>query len=101
MKGQGPSPGPGGFPGKSSYGGAASFSFNGRTAEDLFSELFGQTNRFGSMHDMGGGSAEGSAGITSRKAAATEKALLFSLEELYKGTTKKLKISRAVADLTW
>ncbi|PWA62219.1 dnaJ subfamily B member 13 [Artemisia annua] len=100
LKGQGPPPSPGMFPGMSSYRGATSFRFNGRTAEDLFSELFGHTNRFGSMRDMGAGSAEGSAGITSRKAAASEEALLFSLEKLYKGTPKKLKISRAVADCT-
>ncbi|PWA36771.1 Chaperone DnaJ, C-terminal [Artemisia annua] len=47
-----------------------------------------------------GGSAEGSASTTSSKAAAIEKTLPFSLEDLYKGTTKKLKISRDLADWT-
>ncbi|PWA39719.1 dnaJsubfamily B member 1 [Artemisia annua] len=95
-----------------------------RTTEDIFSELFGHTNQSGSMRDMGGlllsgpfsknmcnervyskfrgagGSAEGSTSTTSSKAAAIEKTLPFSLEDLYKGATKKLKISRDVADWT-
>ena len=86
------------------------------------SELFLHTNQFGSMRDMGGlhpsgpfsrnmcnervyskfrgagGSAEGSASTTSSKAVAIEKTLPFSLEDLYKGTTIKLKILRDVAD---
>ncbi|CAI0385325.1 unnamed protein product, partial [Linum tenue] len=48
--------------------------FNPRNADDIFAEVFGQSSPFG------------------------ENNLHCSLEELYKGTTKKMKISREIVD---
>ncbi|RDX97967.1 DnaJ-like subfamily B member 13 [Mucuna pruriens] len=115
-------PGTGGFPGGSD-GGPTTFRFNPRSADDIFSEFFGYSSPFGGgggMGDMGGraggsgfsrggtfgedifahfrsGAGEGS-GHMPRKGAAIEKTLHCSLEDLYKGTTKKMKISRDVND---
>ncbi|TKY65831.1 DnaJ-like subfamily B member 13 [Spatholobus suberectus] len=113
-------PGAGGFPGGSN-GGPTTFRFNPRNADDIFSEFFGFSSPFGGgMGDMGGraggsgfsragpfgedifaqfrsGAGEGS-GHMPRKGAAIEKTLHCSLEDLYKGATKKMKISRDVSD---
>ena len=118
--------GAGGFPGgggggSSGDGGATSFRFNPRSADDIFSEFFGFSRPFGGgMPDMGGraggsgfsrggpfgedifaqfrsAAGEGS-GHMPRKGAAIERQLPCSLEDLYKGTTKKMKISRDVSD---
>ncbi|OUZ99104.1 DnaJ domain [Macleaya cordata] len=112
LQGQVPQPGAGGGP--------ASFRFNPRSADDIFSEFFGFSSPFGGMGDMGGaraggsnfprgifaedifaslrgGAGEGSANVP-RKAPPIERTLTCSLEDLYKGTTKKMKISREVAD---
>ncbi|KAG5010006.1 hypothetical protein AAZX31_07G141300 [Glycine max] len=118
--------GAGGFPGgggggSSGDGGATSFRFNPRSADDIFSEFFGFSRPFGGgMPDMGGraggsgfsrggpfgedifaqfrsAAGEGS-GHMPRKGAAIERPLPCSLEDLYKGTTKKMKISRDVSD---
>ncbi|KAM7272602.1 hypothetical protein ACFE04_027265 [Oxalis oulophora] len=94
------------------------FRFNPRAAEDIYEELLGSENA------TGGGSGSGSAsssrrvfkdgyfGATSnhnvnvnggaelRKAPAMENALPVSLEDLYKGATKKMRISRTVFDHT-
>ncbi|KAI3994268.1 hypothetical protein MKX01_012525 [Papaver californicum] len=98
-------------------GGGHGFRFNPRSADDVFSEFFGFSSPFGGgggMGGTGGGSraggpyedifaqfrsqaGESSAGVP-RKAAAIERTLPCSLEDLYKGTTKKMKISREVAD---
>ncbi|OWM81736.1 dnaJ homolog subfamily B member 1-like [Punica granatum] len=115
LKGQVPPPGSGGF----SAGGPdghASFRFNPRSADDIFSEFFGFTSPFG---DVGGGSRAGASGFPRgmfgedmfasfrgggagdaipRKAPPIERTLPCSLEDLYKGTTKKMKISRDVFD---
>ncbi|KAE9591996.1 putative chaperone DnaJ [Lupinus albus] len=119
LMGQVPPPGAGGFPGGSN-GSQASFRFNPRSADDIFSEFFGFSSPFGGMGDMGsragpsgfsrggvfgddifaqfrGGAGDGS-GHMPRKGAAIERALLCSLEDLYKGVTKKMKISRDVID---
>ncbi|KAG5550562.1 hypothetical protein RHGRI_015502 [Rhododendron griersonianum] len=107
-------------------GGGPSFRFNPRSADDIFSEFFGFSSPFGGgMGDMGGGSraAGASSGFprsmfaeeifanyrgggggggdgfvhnVPRKAAAIERTLPCSLEDLYKGTSKKMKISREV-----
>ncbi|KAK9193522.1 hypothetical protein WN944_004219 [Citrus x changshan-huyou] len=119
LKGQMPPPGASGFPGAGAgAGGPTSFRFNTRNPEDIFSEFFGFSSPFG---DMGGSRASasgfprgmfgddifasfnrGSAGEGSanalRKAAPIERTLPCSLEDLYKGTTKKMKISRDVID---
>ncbi|XP_048319976.2 uncharacterized protein LOC107405428 [Ziziphus jujuba] len=119
LKGQVPPPGAGGFSG-GPEGGPTMFRFNSRSPDDIFSEFFGFSS-FGGMGDMGGSRAGGSgfgrtmftddifasfrgggggeaSGNTLRKAAAIERTLPCTLEDLYKGTTKKMKISRDVID---
>ncbi|XP_020549618.1 dnaJ homolog subfamily B member 3 isoform X2 [Sesamum indicum] len=124
LKGQVPPPGAGGFSGGRDGGGPTTFRFNPRSADDIFSEFFGFTSPFGGMGDIGGGQrasasgfsrgmfgddifasfrnaaagAEGGPTGVPRKAAAIERMLPCSLEDLYKGTTKKMKISRDVTD---
>ncbi|XP_057757594.1 uncharacterized protein LOC130976697 isoform X1 [Arachis stenosperma] len=114
LKGQVPPPGGG------SDSSSANFQFNPRSADDIFSEFFGFSSSFGGMGDMGGragassfsrggmfgddifsqfrsGAGEGSAHMP-RKSAPIEIILQCSLEDLYKGTSKKMKISRDVID---
>lgn len=95
------------------------FRFNPRNANDIFSEFFGFSTPFsGGMGGGGGGGMRGSRFSSSvfgddifssfgegrpmssgpRKAPPIERRLPCSLEELYKGTTKKMKISREIAD---
>lgn len=117
LKGQVPPPGAGG----GFSDGGTTFRFNTRSPDDIFSDLFGFSSPFGGMPDMGGSRAgassfrrggmfgddifshirgeagEGSANIP-RKGPAIERTLPCSLEDLYKGTTKKMKISRDVMD---
>ncbi|XP_071689768.1 uncharacterized protein [Rutidosis leptorrhynchoides] len=127
LKGQMPPPGASGFSGMSSNGGgSANFSFNPRNADDIFSEFFGFSSPFGGMGDNMGGSrggpgrqfprsmfgddifsqfggasgGEGSSSMHPRKMAAIERPLPCSLEDLYTGTTKKMKISRDTTDPT-
>lgn len=119
LKGHMPPPGAGGFPGGAD-GGPTMFRFNTRSPDDIFSEIFGFSSPFGGMGDMGGsragasgfprgmfgedifaslrgGAGEGSTTMP-RKGPAIERTLPCSLEDLYKGTTKKMKISRDVSD---
>ncbi|OIV98267.1 hypothetical protein TanjilG_09901 [Lupinus angustifolius] len=85
-----------------------SFSFNPRDADDIYAELFGSDG-----DDVGGGgggrgggrrdgffrTSNGSAfGGVGKKAAAVENVLPCSLEDLYKGVKRKMKISRNVFD---
>ncbi|CAL5345022.1 unnamed protein product [Camellia sinensis] len=126
LKGQVPPPDagqPGGHGGATFFqtgDGPTVFRFNPRNADDIFAEFFGNSNPFGGMGGLGGmrgGSRFGGGGggmfgddiFTSfgdgrtmssapRKAAPIERTLPCSLEELYKGTTKKMKISREIAD---
>uniref|UniRef100_A0A6V7QTZ6 J domain-containing protein n=1 Tax=Ananas comosus var. bracteatus TaxID=296719 RepID=A0A6V7QTZ6_ANACO len=81
--------------------------FNPRNAEDIFAEFFGSSPfGFGSMraksmsvfrsYSEGVGGA--AAGGQLRKAPAVESKLACSLEELYTGSTRKMKISRNVVD---
>lgn len=124
LKGQVPPPGAGGFPGGIGGGGPNTFRFNPRNADDIFTEIFGFSSPFGGMGDIGGGSrvggsgfpnsmfredlfstfrnasagAEGSSTGVPRKAAVIEKMLPCGLEDLYKGTSKKMKISRDIVD---
>ncbi|XP_054780192.1 uncharacterized protein LOC129287931 isoform X2 [Prosopis cineraria] len=108
LKGQAPPPGTGGF-----SGGPTTFPVNPRSPDDIISELFrfmdetdgragGSTFRRGVFGDeffssfMSGG-GDGSANIP-RKGAAIVRTLLCSLKDLYKGTRKKMKISRDVVD---
>ncbi|WCJ28034.1 DNAJ heat shock family protein [Euphorbia peplus] len=117
LKGQVPPPGAGGGFGNDS--GSTTFRFNPRSADDIFSEIFGFSSPFGGMNDMGGArattsgfprgmfgddifssfrNAAGESSNVPRKGAAIERTLPCSLEDLYKGTTKKMKISRDVTD---
>lgn len=112
-----PPSGSGGF----SYGNGSSGSskgFNPRNAEDIFAEFFGSSPfGFGStgpgksmrfQSDGGGmfggfGSGENifrtySDGNVPRKPPPVESKLPCSLEELYTGSTRKMKISRTVVD---
>lgn len=128
LKGQVPPPGAGGASFSFGGGdGPTMFRFNPRDANDIFSEFFGSSSPFGSMGGGGGGGMKGSrfsssmfgddifgsafggggreginvnmgGSVKQQKAAPIEKTLPCSLEELYKGTTKKMKISREVAD---
>lgn len=113
-----PPPGSGGF----SFGGGSgggSKGFNPRNAEDIFAEFFGsspfgfgssgpgRSSRFssdggGMFGGFGGGGENGfrsySEGVTPKKPPAVESKLPCSLEELYTGSTRKMKISRTVVD---
>uniref|UniRef100_A0A1D1XHV4 DnaJ subfamily B member 4 n=1 Tax=Anthurium amnicola TaxID=1678845 RepID=A0A1D1XHV4_9ARAE len=125
LKGQVPPPGAGGpsfFP---TGDGHTAFRFNPRSADDIFTEFFGFSSPFAGMGGGGmpGGLRGGSRfdGVPSmfgedvfgsmfgggegsmhhqqpRKASPIENHLPCSLEDLYKGTTKKMKISREIAD---
>ncbi|CAI9097246.1 OLC1v1033626C2 [Oldenlandia corymbosa var. corymbosa] len=125
LKGQVPPSGAGGYTSTSDGGGHTSFRFNPRSADDIFSEFFGFASPYG---DMGGGArssgasfsrgglfgddifasfrhaaaaaGEGASSSVPRKAPAIERTLPCSLEDLYKGTSKKMKISRDVSDAT-
>ncbi|WCJ30916.1 DNAJ heat shock family protein [Euphorbia peplus] len=101
-----------------------SFRFNPRSADDIFAEFFGHSSPFGGMGGGGGGmrGSRFSSGIFGddvfasfgdgggggsmhhaagpRKASAIENRLSCSLEDLYKGTTKKMKISREIVDMS-
>lgn len=69
------------------------FKFSPRDAEDIFEEFFG------GMDGRSGGAAAGGGGDGRlKKAAVMESKLACSLEELYKGSRRKMKISRIVLD---
>ncbi|XP_047149859.1 dnaJ protein homolog 1-like [Vigna umbellata] len=101
-----------------------SFRFNPRNADDIFAEFFGFSSPFGGMGGRGGGGG-GGGGMRSRfpggmfgddmfasfgdgtvhmsqgaprKAPPIENKLPCTLEEIYRGTTKKMNISREIAD---
>ncbi|KAG8366281.1 hypothetical protein BUALT_Bualt17G0060100 [Buddleja alternifolia] len=75
------------------FGGERGFRFSPRDAEDVFEEFFGGL-------DIGKGKSSGGGGGGGRlkKAAAMETKLSCGLEELYKGSRRKMKISRIVLD---
>ncbi|CAI8617388.1 unnamed protein product [Vicia faba] len=126
LKGQVPPPDAGSGGGTSFYSTGdipGSFRFNPRNADDIFAEFFGFSSPFGGMGGRSGGGGGGMrsrfpAGMfgddlfgsfgegggmhmnqgVSRKAPAIENKLSCTLEEIYKGTTKKMKISREIAD---
>ncbi|XP_047154395.1 dnaJ homolog subfamily B member 1 [Vigna umbellata] len=80
---------------------ASSFRFNPRDAKDIYAEFFGPDDVGSSRRDAFFRTSNGvpSFGAAApRKAAAVENALPCSLEDLYKGVKKKMKISRNVYD---
>ncbi|XP_016439981.1 uncharacterized protein LOC107765796 [Nicotiana tabacum] len=92
------------------------FRFNPRDADDIYAELFGSSSSEnngrsrksrdaffrsttnGGAEFSGAGAGTSGTGGALRKAAPVENALLCSLEDLYKGAKKKMKISRTVLD---
>ncbi|KAI4296808.1 hypothetical protein L6164_036731 [Bauhinia variegata] len=114
LKGGVPPPDAGGASFFQTGDGPTTFRFNPRNANDIFAEFFGSSTPFGGMGGMRGGSRSfggifGDDIFSSfgegrpmsqgpRKAPPIENTLPCSLEELYKGTTKKMKISREIAD---
>ncbi|CAK9173819.1 unnamed protein product [Ilex paraguariensis] len=79
-----------------------------RNAEDIYAEMFdGSEGNSGGRGGRGGvrdgffrstTGHFGNSSSTARKAEAVENLLPCSLEELYKGTKKKMKISRSIVD---
>ncbi|KAK2380793.1 dnaJ protein subfamily B member [Trifolium repens] len=126
LKGQVPHPDAAGSGGGTSFYSTGdipgSFRFNPRNADDIFAEFFGFSSPFGGMGGRGGGGSGmrsrfpggmfgddmfGSFGegggihvnqSAPRKAPAIENKLSCTLEEIYRGTTKKMKISREIVD---
>ncbi|CAH9095852.1 unnamed protein product [Cuscuta epithymum] len=93
-----------------------SFRFNPRDADDIYAELFGggsssesngraRGTRDGFFRSTANAGAEFSGagtvpGAATRKAPAVENNLLCSLEDLYKGVKKKMKISKTILDVS-
>lgn len=87
-----------------------SFRFNPRDADDIYEEFFGPDGSGTGAGGGGGGrnrvykdgffrTSNGDYGSQAlRKAAPVENLLPCSLEELYKGAKKKMKISRTISD---
>lgn len=105
----------------SNGGGPNVFRFNPRNAEDIFTEFFGSSSPFEGMGGMGSRSGrnpfsdgmfgtmggaeslfrsfgEGGPSPAPRKAAPVENKLQCTLEELYSGSIRKMKISRNLVD---
>nr|BAJ85909.1 predicted protein [Hordeum vulgare subsp. vulgare] len=107
------------------FGGSSSgpgFRFHPRSADEIFQEMFGGScfgqgprspwsggsapqsvpgcgaNAAAAAAAFSPGSGEASGGGSARKGAAIERPLACSLEDLHKGATKKMKISRDVLD---
>eukprot|EP00249_Psilotum_nudum_P016829 c26001_g3_i1 orf=727-1314(+) len=102
--------------------GRSGYKFNPRNADDIFAEFFGGSNPFSGLNGSAFGSKSGRApfgdgvfgtknsfkpsheGATTssgpRKAAPIENKLPCTLEELYSGSHRKMKISRNVMDAT-
>ncbi|KGN64263.1 dnaJ homolog subfamily B member 13 [Cucumis sativus] len=92
----------------------STFKFNPRNADDIYAEFFGSEGGGGSNNVDGGGKSRGvrdeffrfqngmenGSGVKGRKAAAVESALPCTLEELFKGAKKKMRISRNVYDVS-
>ncbi|KAJ4973439.1 hypothetical protein NE237_006613 [Protea cynaroides] len=83
-------------------GGATNFRFYPRDADDIFAEFFGGSDGVGGGRAFGENfsrySRADSAAQPHRKIPPVEKSIAFSLEELYSGSKRKMKISRTVPD---
>uniref|UniRef100_A0A0C9S8S4 TSA: Wollemia nobilis Ref_Wollemi_Transcript_10554_1686 transcribed RNA sequence n=1 Tax=Wollemia nobilis TaxID=56998 RepID=A0A0C9S8S4_9CONI len=126
LKGNVPPPSASSF---SDGGGPNVYRFNPRNAEDIFAEFFGDSSPFGmpgfggmgtrstgfpdrmfggfggsenifNSYGGGGGFGRGAASSGPRKANPVENKLPCTLEDLYNGATKKMKISRNIADIS-
>ncbi|KAK6241975.1 hypothetical protein SCA6_007364 [Theobroma cacao] len=71
--------------------GVGAYRFNPRNADDIFAEFFGGPEK--RFYGDGGVGSQGN-----KKAAPVESRLVCSLEELYKGGRRKMRISRTVPD---
>ncbi|XVE92551.1 hypothetical protein REPUB_Repub01dG0107400 [Reevesia pubescens] len=80
----------GGADGVGSWG---AYRFNPRNAEDIFAEFFGGSESEKRYYGDAGNGSQGN-----KKAAPVESKLVCSLEELYKGGRRKMRISRTVPD---
>ncbi|KAK6152522.1 hypothetical protein DH2020_015157 [Rehmannia glutinosa] len=96
LMGQVPPPGAGGFPGGRD-GGMGDMGGGSRAGASGFSRSMFGDDIFAQFRNAAA-SGEGVSSSVPRKAAAIERMLPCSLEDLYKGTTKKMKISRDVVD---
>ena len=81
---------PSGFGGGGGVGSGA-YRFNPRNADDIFAEFFGGSEK--RFYGDGGVGSQGN-----KKAAPVESKLVCSLEELYRGCRRKMRISRTVPD---
>lgn len=108
----------GGFPGGPGGGGGFSGGFTPRSAEDIFREFFGMGTGGSPFGGMGGGGMGGGGGLEDlfgggggfggggmggraarqAKGATASHQLACTLEELYKGATKRVKLSRNGTD---
>ncbi|KAL3754662.1 hypothetical protein ACJRO7_001852 [Eucalyptus globulus] len=79
----------------SGMGGMGGGSGGGMRGSRFSSSIFGD-DFFGSFGEGGGSMHQ----VVPRKASPIENRLPCSLEDLYKGTTKKMKISREIADMS-
>jgi DnaJ family protein B protein 4 len=123
-----PQGGEGGMPGFTSFrtgpGGGASFHFSPSDAEDIFSQFFGGRNPFASFGGGGrsrggrgmggmfeeeedteggffpgmGGMPRGGGGMRKRRNQPIVREFACTLEELFTGTTKKMKITKTLVD---
>lgn len=118
LKGMPPPGSNSGTPYANGSSGPTNFRFNPRNAEDIFAELFGsspfgfepmgrakstrfQTDRSGTFGGTGNTFRSNTEGVSAsggqlQKAPPVEAKLACSLEELYTGSTRKMKISRNV-----
>ncbi|CAN6989406.1 hypothetical protein IGI04_002772 [Brassica rapa subsp. trilocularis] len=77
---------------------AASFRFSPRDADDIYAEIFGPEGGGGGHRTFRDGSFRNSHYSELRKAPAVENPLPCTLEDLYKGVKKKMRLSRNVYD---
>eukprot|EP00898_Chlorokybus_atmophyticus_P004589 jgi/Chlat1/5130/Chrsp33S05132 len=119
MPGAGPSPDMGGMPGAGPSFRSSGVRFSARNPEDIFREFFGGGSPFGDFGGMGGmfGDGGGMGGMfgsrmggmhdfagMSRAPAGPKKQppvvqkLMCTLNELYTGSTRNMKLSRTIAD---
>jgi DnaJ family protein B protein 4 len=117
LKGGAPPPGSEGMPGFTTFrtsGGTGGFRFTPTSAEDIFAQFFGGRNPFGGMGSFssrrGGnmfdemeedddfGSMFGRSSRGPKKAPPIKRNFNCTLEELYLGTTKKMKITKTLVD---